>query len=53
MLIRAFSDKKWLAMVMAGDSRVSPVSFLKAQPSMAIFLPVMLDSQHQMAPSSL
>jgi hypothetical protein len=31
-----------LAIVMAGDSRVSPVSFLKAQPKMAIFLPVMV-----------
>jgi len=29
-------------MEMDGDSRVSPVSFLKAHPRMAIFLPVML-----------
>lgn len=65
-MIRAFSDKKWLAIEIAGDSRaallacvqtplyffsatceavrnsLSPVSFLNAQPSIAIFLPVMV-----------
>ena len=62
MVTRAFSDRKWLQMPMAGDSRaarqskglridtldiLSPVSFLKAQPSIAIFLPVMLKCQLQ------
>lgn len=40
MLTLAFSARRYLARVMAGDSRVSPVSFLKANPRMAIFLPV-------------
>lgn len=42
MLMYAFSSIKYLIKVMAGDSRVSPVSFLKANPNTASFLCVMV-----------